>query len=155
MEDILDAPEQAPVPYKIFSSKAAFWGTFLGGPLALGYMVAHNYKAFGENHKITTSWVIIILCCLGIMLLPEVIPFLQTASFITSLMISLGGQYVVANVQKEGTNAHLARGGTYQPWQVTLLIGIIGMIATLILTILVMLLIDPAAFEEIKSLFSN
>ena len=142
-EDILDAPEQAPVQYKIFSPKNAFWGTFLGGPLVLGYLMAHNYKAFGENHKIAASWAIVIVCALGVMFLPELIPILQKVSFLTSLLISLGGQSAMAHLQKESTDAHLARGGKFQPWQVTLLIGIVGLVVTVLAAILVLLLVDP------------
>ncbi|MEJ5055640.1 hypothetical protein [Sphingobacterium sp. MYb382] len=34
--------------YKIYSDSAITLGTFLGGPLAAGYMMAANFKAFNQ-----------------------------------------------------------------------------------------------------------
>ncbi len=42
---------------KIFREKAIRGGTFLGGPLAAGYILAHNYKIFGEPEKAKKVWI--------------------------------------------------------------------------------------------------
>lgn len=155
MKIILDAPEQAPVPYKIFSPQATFWGTFLGGPVALGYMVTHNYKAFGENHKVAPSWGIIIAGYMALVLLPELLPVFKLGSFATSLLLSFGGQYAVGNLQKDGVSGHLSRGGDYQPWQTTLLVGFIGLIATSVIMFIGLLLFMPEFRQELAELMGQ
>lgn len=46
---------------KIFRERAIWGGTMFGGPLAAGYIIAHNFKVFGEPAKAKMTWVIAIL----------------------------------------------------------------------------------------------
>ncbi|HET6992592.1 MAG TPA: hypothetical protein VFJ43_14760, partial [Bacteroidia bacterium] len=61
IESITNAQQELP---KIFRVKAIYGATFLGGPLAAGYIMAHNYKIFGEPGKAKLSMAIAILSTL-------------------------------------------------------------------------------------------
>lgn len=49
MEQILDIQTST---QKIYRDKAIWVGTFLGGPLAAGYLIAENFKAFNDPAKV-------------------------------------------------------------------------------------------------------
>jgi hypothetical protein len=95
MEQILDIETPA---QKIYKDRAIWLGTFLGGPLAAGYLIAQNFEAFGESHKATKTWVYAILATVlvfgGVFMIPEtveipnqIIPFVYTgiASYLVHL----------------------------------------------------------------------
>ena len=60
---------------KLYSLKAIGGATFLGGPLAAGYMIGENYKALGKPNEGRTALVIgivaTILLFAGLFLIPE------------------------------------------------------------------------------------
>jgi hypothetical protein len=60
---------------KIFTNKAISAATFFGGPIAAGFLIAKNYKVFGNNNAARNSIFIGILFTLlllvGLLMLPE------------------------------------------------------------------------------------
>ena len=46
---------------KIYKDPALLLGAFFGGPLAAGYMIAGNFKAFGRPDKAKKTWLFTIL----------------------------------------------------------------------------------------------
>ncbi|MEO5642533.1 MAG: hypothetical protein ABIQ40_14275 [Bacteroidia bacterium] len=46
---------------KIFQGKSIYAATFIGGPLAAAYMIAHNFKVFGDSAKARSIWISSIL----------------------------------------------------------------------------------------------
>jgi hypothetical protein len=112
-------PVQADLP-KIFREQAIMRGTFLGGPLAAGYLIAHNFKVFGEKDKVRNTWIISILATVLIFYIilhlaasvkipNQVIPFLYSG-------IAYG---LVAYYQSKNIESHLKeRGQYYNGWRV-------------------------------------
>ena len=121
-----------PIPRgKVYKDKAIWVGTFFGGPLAAGYIIAENFKVFGEHHNAKKTWIYTIIFTIvlfsGIFLIPniekipkQIIPIIYTA-IAYSLCQRLQGQKIVE---------HINAGGQYYKWWRALLIGIIGMIIT-------------------------
>jgi peptidoglycan/LPS O-acetylase OafA/YrhL len=71
-EDLFD-----PVPeVKLYKESAVRVGTFLGGPIIAGYLLAKNYKRLGESGKIRTtraySIVATVLIYVAIFLIPAI-----------------------------------------------------------------------------------
>ena len=77
---------------KLYSSKAISGATFLGGPLAAGYMISENYKALKKPSEGRTSLIVGIISTIllfgGVFMIPEdimeniprqVIPLVYTA----------------------------------------------------------------------------
>jgi len=55
------APEYPISNQKIYTTKEIRVGTFLGGPLVAGYLLAENFKAFNEPGKAKNAWIFSIL----------------------------------------------------------------------------------------------
>ena len=74
-EIIIDREVTAPAR-KIYSINAIWVGTFLGGPLSAGYLIAENFKAFGQRNKVGPTWIIAIIVTGvifgGVFLIPEI-----------------------------------------------------------------------------------
>jgi hypothetical protein len=41
---------------KLYKDKAIWIGTFIGGPLVAGYLIAENYKKLGQDKNASKSW---------------------------------------------------------------------------------------------------
>jgi hypothetical protein len=76
----MEEPENSdrPIPKeKIFSRLAILVSTFLAGPMAGGYMLAENFKAFGERRRAAWSLIISILGTVLLMTVANLIPFVD------------------------------------------------------------------------------
>ena len=129
--DNLDIPE--PPVEKVFSEKAVRIGTFLGGPLVAGYLMAENFKAFNETEKANNTWIISIVSSIvifaGLFLLPfsekipnSVIPLASTA------VVS----YLVQKYQGPQIQSHVTLGGQTFGWWRVIIISLIGLAVTIL-----------------------
>jgi hypothetical protein len=118
---------------KIYKERAIWVGTFLGGPLAAGYLIAENFKAFNEVDKAKKTWIYAILATIavfgGVFLIPDnveipnqIIPIIYTA--ITS--------YFVQYFQGQNISTHINSGGQLFGWWRTIGVGIICLAITII-----------------------
>lgn len=102
---------------KIFTNKAISVATFFGGPLAAGFLISKNYKAFGNDNAARNSIFIgiisTILLFAGIFMLPEkiidripqaLIPAIYTA-IIAGLVEKLQGQKIKSFLDNNGQKA--------------------------------------------------
>jgi hypothetical protein len=114
---------------KIYKERAIWVGTFLGGPLVAGYLIAENFKVFKENEKAKITWVIAIVTTIvifgGLSFIPEnvkipnqIIPIIYTA-----IAFSLAKRF-----QEQKSNEHIENGGEYYSWWRIIAIGIIGLL---------------------------
>ena len=53
MTDNLLVPNKG---FKLYRDKAIWVGTFIGGPLVAGYLIASNYKKLGEDKNAMKCW---------------------------------------------------------------------------------------------------
>ncbi len=118
---------------KIYKDRAIWVGTFLGGPLAAGYLIAENYKAFNDTDKAKKTWIYAIIATVvvigGVFLIPDnfkipnqIIPLIYTAI----------AYYLVQNFQGQNISAHLNSGGQVFGWWRTIAVGLIGLAITVI-----------------------
>ncbi|MEO9211497.1 MAG: hypothetical protein ABI208_10385, partial [Ginsengibacter sp.] len=102
---------------KIYTVREIWFGTFFGGPLAAGYLIAENFKAFNENDKAKKTWIyaiIVTVIIFGILfLIPEnenfpdqIFPFIYTGIAF----------YITKNFQELNITAHLNSGGLHFSW---------------------------------------
>lgn len=102
---------------KIFTNKAISVATFFGGPIAAGFLISKNYKAFGNNDAARNSIFIGILSTIlmfaGIFMIPEniidkipqqLIPLIYTA-IIAGLVEKLQGQKIKDFLAENGQKA--------------------------------------------------
>jgi hypothetical protein len=119
-------------PSKIYKDRAIWGGTFLGGPLVAGYLIAENFKAFGEPEKAKKTWIYTVIATViifgGAFLMPDIemmprqiIPIVYTAI----------AYYLIQYYQGAQINSHIAAGGqVYSGWRV-FGVAVIGLVITM------------------------
>lgn len=118
---------------RIYKDKAFLLGTFLGGPLVAGYLFAENFKAFGQPEKVKPTWIIAILVTIiiftTIFMIPESINIPNQIIPITYTAITFG---LFKKYQEEKTTEHIEQGGLIYGWGKVILVGIIGLLITML-----------------------
>lgn len=142
----------APIPAgKIYKDKMIWIGAFLGGPLVAGYIIAENFKSFGNRNAATKTWIFTILATLLIFavafLIPENTKGFERVIPITYTVIAAS---LLQHFQGKQLLSHIASGGQVYSWWRLLAISLIGLIVTLG-TIFGSLLITEAISTDIKS----
>jgi hypothetical protein len=118
---------------KIYNERAIWAGTFIGGPLVTGYLIAENFKTFNKNIAARNTWIFAIMATIvifgGAFLVPnaekiprQIIPIIYTAI----------AYALVKHYQGSEINAHLSKGGPIFSWWKTLGISIVGLLITII-----------------------
>lgn len=117
---------------KIYSEKAITTGTFLGGPLVAGYLIAENFKAFGDYNKAKNTWIISILSTILIFGLIFLIPEnIQIPNVIFPLIYMSIAGYLTKLYQQQKINEHINNRGEQFGWWRTIAISLVGCIITI------------------------
>lgn len=137
--------EEKPKIYTLNSIRVA---TFIFGPLAAGYLVSQNYKAFNQKDKSATTWIIAVVALIAIIGLAVITSNTERfPRFIFPLAYAWGTFLLVQKFQGEQMKEHFATGGkTFTIWR-ALLAGLICLIVTLAAIFLILLMI-PGALKE-------
>tara|TARA_R110002072_G_scaffold302775_1_gene488618 strand:- start:3320 stop:4084 length:765 start_codon:yes stop_codon:yes gene_type:complete len=118
---------------KIYKDRAIWVGTFLGGPLAAGYLIAENFKAFNDTDKAKKTWIYAIIATVvvfgGVFLIPENV---KIPNQIIPLIYTAIAYYLVQHFQGQNISAHLNSGGQLFGWWRTIAVGLIGLAITII-----------------------
>ncbi|RFZ90744.1 hypothetical protein D0C36_17440 [Mucilaginibacter conchicola] len=121
-------------------------GTFLGGPLITGYMVAENYKVLGDVPKAKRAWAISIgatvLLFAIIFLIPEDVKIPNVVFPIVYCWIAY---YLVQHYQGTQLTEHIANGEKVFGWGRVVLAGLISCVVT-IAALFIVLFIAGALF---------
>ncbi|NCD43263.1 MAG: hypothetical protein EOL88_14415 [Bacteroidia bacterium] len=118
---------------KIFKDKAFWVGIFLGGPLVAGYLFSENFKTFGQPDKVKPTWIISIIVTILIFgfafLIPENINIPNQLIPITYTAIAYG---LFHKIQSERATQHINSGGLIHSWGKVIVVGLIGLLITLL-----------------------
>ena len=114
-QDLVEIPEG-----KIYKERAIYLGTFLGGPLVGGYMIAANFKTFGESDRVRNTWIVTILAMLVIF---GVVLFIPAFAKIPPYIIPVIDASIAAGITQHFQNARIkafiaAEGQIYSGWRV-------------------------------------
>lgn len=130
MEQTLDI--QTPTE-KIYKDIAIWVGTFLGGPLAAGYLIAENFKAFNDTDKAKKTWIYAIIATIvvfgGVFLIPDNV---KIPNQIIPLIYTAIAYYLVQHFQGQNISTHINSGGQLHSWWRTIAVGVIGLAITII-----------------------
>ena len=98
---------------KFYTERAILIATFIGGPLAGGFLIAQNFGAFCQPAKKSLTWVITI----GVLLLvfgSAVVPaFDALPGFAYSIVFCLSAHFLARKFQGSGLYRHQASGGVF------------------------------------------
>lgn len=116
---------------KIYTEKAIQVATFLGGPLVAGYLIAENFKTFGDFNKVKKTWLITILLSLVIFTLLFLIPEDSKIPNVVFPFIYMGiAAYLAKKFQEQKINEHLNNGGEkFNGWR-TAGVSLMGCVVT-------------------------
>ena len=139
MEEIMEETLDIQTPTnKIYSKRAILVGTFLGGPLAAGYLIAENFKAFNDPDKAKKTWIYAIIATIvvfGIIFLIPDIPALTIPAIYLGIT-----SYVVQHFQGKNISTHINLGGQLHSGWRTIAVGMIGLAIMVILSFVLVLL---------------
>jgi hypothetical protein len=142
-EQILDDSLGTIPKGKLYKDKSLWIACFFGGSLAAGYILAENFKTFGEPSNSRSTWIYSILATVLVFIaafnIPDSVPFPnQFIPFISVLVAHL----IFTNVQGKKINRHIEAGGElYSGWR-ALLVGVICLLITLVIIIGVIFVTD-------------
>ena len=118
MEPILDSVETT-FKGKIYKERGIWLATFLGGPLVTGYLMAANFKAFGEQNKIGTTWIIAVLATISSFALAYFVPAIAQLPRVAMPVVTAGiANVLVITYQRNNITIHISNGGeVYSNWR--------------------------------------
>jgi hypothetical protein len=121
--------DQTATPGKVFKEKSIPTASMIGGPIAAGYILAENFKALGQSHKVVPTWILSILTTIAIFVLVFTIP--EDVN-IPNMLIPLtytGIAYIIfRSTQTEKVNKHLEDGGKAHSWGRVIAVSLIGLL---------------------------
>ncbi|MET0637922.1 MAG: hypothetical protein ABWZ25_17960 [Chitinophagaceae bacterium] len=146
MED--DIFTEKPVT-EIYRDQSVAIGTFVGGPLVAGYLIADNFKRLGQPGKVAITWVISVAVTLGIFAAGIFIPGIERIpSFVIPLLYTFIAHILTRNYQGPLINDHISRGGpVFSNWR-AVGVGLIGLVIVLSVIITIAAMVSPASLEQ-------
>lgn len=118
---------------KIYNDKAIWSGTFLGGPLVAGYLIAENFKVFNQPNKAQRTWILAIITTILTIVCLFTIPNVdKIPKQIIPILYSTLAYYFVHQYQKSNIESHLNAGGQTFNWWRAIGISLVGAIITLL-----------------------
>jgi hypothetical protein len=122
----------------IYSAKHIRMGTFFGGPLIAGYLIAENYKVFGDYGKAKTAWLYCILATVviysGALLIPDSVHF---PNYLIPLVYCWLAYYIVQRFQGDEINAYAKTGKAFFGWGRVVLVSLIGLAVTCVFILII------------------
>ncbi len=138
MEEIIDY--EAP-KLKVYKVNAMWLATFLGGPLAAGYIFTQNYKAMGEARLARISLTITLVVS---SLLFSIALFVPEGSILSSRFLPILTVIIAQSLCKRLQGAKLESYATdasmYFGWGRVFLISVIGLLLTFAIFLIVLYL---------------
>src|SRR6185312_10100567 len=151
MENTATVQNSAPT-YKVYKEKGIWAGSFLGGPLVAGYLIAENFKAFGDKNKARNTWIITVVSTIVLFALLLFVPFIsKLPAPLFPLVYTAIAYALVIRYQKQKIDAHIQAGGQTFKWYRILGVGVIGCIITIIPLAITLYLTDPSMSYTTKA----
>ena len=139
---------------KIYKDRAIQVGTFIGGPLVAGYLIAENFKAFNEQGKAKKTWAFAIISTIiifgGVFLIPNIE---KVPRQLIPLVYTWIAYYLVKHYQGININAHINAGGAIYNWWRTLAIAFIGLLITCVAVFGTIYFSDRTTNNEIVKMY--
>lgn len=120
---------------KIYKDREIWVGTLLGGTLAAGYMVAHNYRAFGETDKVRKTWLATVAATAFVILI-SFAPYIERLPNSLFGLVCAGIAVVLAQIfQGEQIKNHIRAGGQIQSWWKTIGVSLAALAVTVVMIV--------------------
>ena len=129
-----------PVPeFKLYNEMSVRIGTFIGGPLVAGLMIAENFKQLGQHEKVKNTWLISVAVTVLVFGCAFFIPGIERLSpYLIPLCYGWAASLLMRHFQGKELDRHQEKGGQlYSAWRVALitLIGLLISVAVFFILI--------------------
>ena len=134
----------------LYTERAISGGTFLGGPLAGTYLIAHKFRAMGKETEARNSLVVGILATVMVTPLMLLIPdrFIpESLARMLHVLWLIPAYYVVKHYQGDDINRHLLSGGKKGSAWNAAGIGLVGAIVLLVYAFCIVWAATPSISE--------
>jgi hypothetical protein len=132
---------------KIYSVRTIRIATFIGGPLVAAYLMAANFKQFGEGNKVARTWLwsmaIFTVIIVVSLFLPDSIP-----SFVYNFVFFIIASFFLQKYQAEKIETHINSGGLTYKTSRAVLIAVLGMLS------LIAIILGIYAIADLANLFN-
>ncbi len=116
---------------KVYKDREIWAATLLGGVLAAGYMVAANYKTFGETDKARKTWLVSGAATAFLFYISFFAPYIDRLPNSAFAFIWASIVFVVVRIyQGEKIASHIRAGGQIQSWWKTIGVSLVGLAIT-------------------------
>ena len=119
----------------IYRHTSIFVGSFLGGPLVAGYIIAKNFAAFDEFKKVWVTWIITLIATLIIFVVA--ISLADTNTRWIPAAYTVIAYVLIRQHQGAKIDAHIKAGGATHGWLHVIGISIVGLLITLIAVVVI------------------
>jgi hypothetical protein len=113
--------------YKLYNEMAIRIGTFLGGPLIAGYLIAENFKMLGKYEKLRLTWLwtglATIIIFMAAILLSDVERF---PKIIVPVAYAWVASWITSHFQGASLKTHISNNGQLYTTGRAAWIGLIG-----------------------------
>jgi len=127
----------------IYKAGAIWVGTYLGGPLVAGYLIAENFKIFNEVNNAKKTWIYAIigtiLVFVGIFFIPDNV---RIPNFLIPSTYTLVAYIFVEYFQKRNISAYVALNGKVFSWWRIVAISLIGVAISFVLIYIIAIIMD-------------
>jgi hypothetical protein len=131
-------------PYEIYKISMLWVASYLGGPLAAGYVIATNFRAFGQFGRAKNTWIWTVVATIvifsGIFTIPEKV-LDAIPNMAIPLLYTLAAYFLMHHFQDLSIGTHLASGGRVFSWWRVILIGLTGSVITFAVILCVSLIL--------------
>ncbi len=139
---------------KIYKDKAIYTAGLLGGPLAAGYIIAQNFKAFGDNEKYKKALLISVATTIILYTAIVFIPGTEKLpKYIVPLIYTYIAYALIRFYQGKSIDEHISKGGQTYNIGRTLLVALISLFITCVTTILPLYFLMPS--DKLEDYYFN
>lgn len=125
IEDSLGPPMPGSVSIeRIYARNMVITGSILGGPLAVGYLLAANFEAFGNPKAVRLTWILTVIGSLIIFTAAFFVPdghWGRLLSFVSPIAAGCAVEYL----QRKKIEGHIAAGGRKFGWGRVIVVSLI------------------------------
>jgi|SRR5215203_1374432 len=115
----------------VYNGRKICAGSYIGGPLAAGYMIAENFKAIGESSKVVNTWVVTITITVLLLVMPFLFNLDRVPGLVIPVTYTSFAFFYFRFYQEEKINAYVRANGKFFGWGRTIVVGIIGLLILL------------------------
>ena len=129
----------------LYNSPSILIATFIGGPLAGGYLISENFRYLGEPEKAKQTWIYAIICLSVILAISGCLQATHIPWYTVPLGYTLLAYVPLKWMQSARIKTHKNEGGSIHKSDRVFVISFVGAVATVVGLLIASILMQIAA----------